>query len=544
MIELLKMNQVQVEFQERVLFKNIHVAIKKGSVIGLIGRNGSGKSTLLKLINGDMMPTSGVIEPLIDSLAITTVEQEQANFEINVNEPDEMEQLKKWGIPLVHYQHLSGGEKLKVRLIEGFAKQSDLLLLDEPTNHLDQEGLTKLQNQIRHYQGSVIVISHDRAFLDDVVDTIWAIEDTTLHEHEGNYSSYIKAKEQQRLHQQQEFDKQQRKIKQINQQIHTLGNWSASGHAQSTKKGGFKEYYRVKAKKKDKQIKSKKRRLEAELAKNKVEAVKEEHQVQFSLQMDHKLGKRFLEINQLEKWFTDTQLFSAEHFTINHGEKVALTGKNGSGKSTLLKIIMGEDSSYTGNLWISPAAKVGYLSQDVFDLPLNSSPKDLFAPTSSSAQEKVRHIIKQLGFTAAQWQQPIREMSMGERVKCKLMKYLLEEKDVLILDEPTNHLDLPSREQFEETLSHYRGTLIVVSHDRYFLEKTTQIELKFEQGHLVKKLTKEPIQQLDNVEEVRMQLETEKQEVLGKLSFLPSNHPDYQKLDLRFKEIIKHIKEL
>jgi macrolide transport system ATP-binding/permease protein len=151
--------------------------------------------------------------------------------------------------------------------------------------------------------------------------------------------------------------------------------------------------------------------------------------------------------------------------------------------------------------------------------------------------------MRRLGFTASQWSEPIEHMSMGERVKCKLMKFILEDKEVLILDEPTNHLDLPSREQLETTLADYPGTLIIVSHDQYFLSKTTSVQLVFENNQIQKKISKS-IETVDSSEELRLKLETERQEVLGKLSFLTSKSPEYQELDQRLNELTRKIKGL
>ncbi len=151
--------------------------------------------------------------------------------------------------------------------------------------------------------------------------------------------------------------------------------------------------------------------------------------------------------------------------------------------------------------------------------------------------------MKHLGFQTAHWREPIRNMSMGERVKCKLMKYILEEKDVLVLDEPTNHLDLASREQLEDTLAQYNGTLIVVSHDRYFLEKTTSTKLVIENGGIHKRLN-EPALERDEQEELKLKLETERQDVLGRLSFMMPGDKEYAELDKRFNELTKGINEL
>ncbi|EEM41653.1 Nucleotide-binding protein expZ [Bacillus thuringiensis serovar sotto str. T04001] len=205
-------------------------------------------------------------------------------------------------------------------------------------------------------------------------------------------------------------------------------------------------------------------------------------------------------------------------------------------------MIMGTETA-EGEIWISPSANIGYLTQEVFDLPFDKTPENLFFKETFEERGKVQNLMKHLGFQASQWKEPIEHMSMGERVKCKLMAYILDEKDVLILDEPTNHLDLPSREQLENTLAEYNGTLVIVSHDRYFLEKTTNTKLVFSNNTIQKQL-EEPTKTRDYIEELRLTLETERQEVLGKLSFLTSKDKEYKALDERFIELTKQIKEL
>lgn len=192
---------------------------------------------------------------------------------------------------------------------------------------------------------------------------------------------------------------------------------------------------------------------------------------------------------------------------------------------------------------MSPSANIGYLTQEVFDLPLEQTPEELFEKETYMARGHVQNLMKHLGFTASQWTEPIKHMSMGERVKIKLMAYILEEKDVLILDEPTNHLDLPSREQLEETLSQYCGTLLAVSHDRYFLEKTTNSKLVISDNGIEKQLNNVPSERNER-EELRLKLETERQEVLGKLSFMTPNDKGYKELDQAFNELMKRMKEL
>ena len=542
MRELMKLVNISYKMMDQPIFKGVNASVQEGDVIGIIGQNGAGKSTLLQLIHGDLVPSEGTIQWLHQDLNIGMVEQETESYSFNETTPSEARLLEKWQVPNHEFLHLSGGEKLKARLAKGFAQNADLLLLDEPTNHLDHGSMELLMNQIMEYKGTIILVSHDRYFLDEAVNKIWAIEHGKLIEHRGHYSSYMEARKQKRLTQQREFEKQQKMVERIESQMKELTSWSQKAHAQSTKQEGFKEYYRVKAKRTDSQVKSKQKRLEKELEKAKVDAVQEEHTVRFSLQASKKTGKRFLEVKDLTKAFDGQILFRKANFTIQHGEKVSIIGPNGSGKTTLLKVIMRQEAA-DGDVWTSPSAEIGYLTQEVFDLPLDETPEQLFHKETFEERGKVQTLMKHLGFQTTHWRESIGNMSMGERVKCKLMKYILEEKDVLILDEPTNHLDLASREQLEDTLSQYNGTLIVVSHDRYFLEKTTSTRLVIADGRIQKQLN-EPASERDDQEELRLKLETERQEVLGRLSFMMPGDKEYEELDRKFKELTEQINKM
>ncbi|MFM9531974.1 ribosomal protection-like ABC-F family protein [Lysinibacillus sp. IITD104] len=542
MKELLKLQDVRYEIKDTLLFEHVTGTVKQGEVIGIIGRNGAGKSTLLQLIQGTLSPTMGAIQGA-QALKITFVEQELAHFDKQEVSAREADLLAKWQVPNVSFAALSGGEKLKMRLAEGFSQNAQILLLDEPTNHLDEQSTAFLIRQVHNYEGTIIVVSHDRYFLDKVATKIWSIEDKSLIEHDGNYTSYMADREHRRLTQQRAYEKQQKNIERIEAQMSELTSWSQKGHAQSTKLEGFKEYHRVKAKRLDSQVKSKKKRLEAELSKASVEAVKPEAEIRFSLGTNQRVGKRLLEIKHLSLKFDKRTLFNDVNITAQFGDKIAITGKNGSGKTSFLKILLGKLEA-EGEVWLSPAANIGYLTQEVFDLPLDQTPEQYFYQETFEERGKVRNLMKNLGFTLTHWTSPIGKMSMGERVKCKLMAYILEDKNVLILDEPTNHLDLPSREQLEHTLSQYNGTLLVVSHDRYFLEKVTNSVWELHDQHIKKKWTEVAPNKVDDTAAIRLKLETERQEILGKLSFLTAKDKDYAMLDQKFNELTKRINEL
>ena len=539
MKELLKLQGIRYEIMDLVIFEKVNASVQQGDVIGIIGKNGAGKSTLLRLIAGETAPSTGQIHWLQPNIETAFVEQETETHSFNDVSASESALLKKWQVPMHDFSHLSGGEKLKARLSAGLAKNAHLLLLDEPTNHLDSDSIEGLKGQLRKYPGTVILVSHNRHFLDAVATKIWSLENHKLIEHSGNYSSYMEARKQKRLTQQREYDKQQKMMERIEGQMDELTSWSHKAHAESTKQEGAKEYYRLKAKRMDKQVKSKQKRLEKELEKINAEPLEPEYEVSFSMKAAQKTGKRFLEVKELSKSFDEKLLFDKADFTILHGEKIAIEGPNGSGKTTLLRILLGLETA-DGEVWMSPSASVGYLTQEVFDLPLEKTPEELFYKETFEARGKVQNLMKHLGFTAAQWKEPIGEMSMGECIKCKLMVYILEERDALILDEPTNHLDLPSREQLEETLAQYKGTLLVISHDQAFREKTTTSKLVIADKQIHKQLD-EPAPERDDTGELLMRLETERQEVLGKLSFMTAKDKEYAELDRRFIRLTQEI---
>lgn len=532
--------KLSATLQDRVLFDSFQTTIEEIARIGIIGRNGSGKSTLLSIIANELEATNGKIEWLV-APQIYYVKQEDEGFAADFYSTESNEALSKWQVPDGDFGQLSGGEKLKKRLAAAFSSQANVLLLDEPTNHLDQEGQRYLQTQMNAFPGAVFIVSHDRAFLDEVATMIWAIDDEKVHVFHGNYSAYVKWREHEKITAQRAYDKQQKKIARIESQLAELSSWSKKAHKDSTKQEGYKEYYRLAAKRMDKQVKSKRRQLEKELQKEKVEKPKEDLFVSFDIHHESKVGKRVLEVNHFTKRYGNRTLWKDAHFTIQHGEKIALIGGNGSGKTTFLRILLGEES-YEGEMWKSPSLKIGYLSQTVFDLPEDKTPAQLFEVETFEKRGKVQTQMHHLGFTKAHWQQPIAKMSMGERVKLKLMLLMNSEMNVLICDEPTNHLDLPSREQLEKVLAAYEGTLFVASHDRYFIEKVTKISLRFNGHQLVKHIAEQ--RECIQDDALKLSLETEIQAVLGELSYLKPTDPRYYELDQQFHKLTKKLRSL
>lgn len=525
----MKIQQITFERNEKKLFETPTLMIQRGDIIGVIGKNGSGKTTLLDIVSGRLSPTSGIIQFCDTDLQIAYVQQEQTDFVI--------EEIDK---RVTAYENLSGGEKIWIRLVDGLQKSADILLLDEPTNHLDQEAMQKLVQAVQNYKGAVIIVSHNRYFLDLVVNKIWAIEDGKIISHVGNYTSYQKMRKKKRQDEMHQYEVQQANIKRIEAQLKNLSSWSDKAHRESTKQEGYKEFYRKKAKRMDRQVKSKRKRLEKDLEKHRVHAVKPEYEVQFTIPEADKRGNRLLQLQNVCKSYGSRMLFQNVNLTMQAGEKIALMGPNGCGKTTFLNLLLGYAEG-KGEIWISPTVKIGYLTQTVFDLPEHQKPEEYFYRPTFEEQAVVRNLMNHLGFSKEQWAQTFGEMSMGERVKCKLMQYLLEKKDLLILDEPTNHLDLPSRERLEEALKAYQGAILVVSHDSYFIRQTTTKKWMFENDTIVVP-SEAKVQNNDEME--RLKLQNEQQRILGALSMLLPTDEKYQILDQKFLEICKKLREM
>lgn len=550
------LNQVFFTHGGKVILDKLSADIPEGACIAIVGANGAGKTTLLSLLAGEILPTSGSIGWHGKALSVTYFRQEQEDEGTPDWERAEAHLYrKKWKVPeRAQYVSASGGERMKMRLAAVLANNSQLILLDEPTNHLDSDSVEELIRLIRQGKGTYMIVSHDRHFIDQTADVVFEIEHGKLTVYTGNYSDYRDKKAADREIQQKHYEQQQRKIAHVEEQIEELGNWSAKAHAESAKKGGrtigAKEYFRMKAKKRDVQIRSKQKRLEGELEKNRIDKPEDEIGVSFDVKGRKKKGKRVLELKRVRKAFGGQELFSDVSFTVQAGERMGLIGANGAGKSTLFRMILGEEA-YEEDLWATAGMTMGYLSQTVLDLPEEMTMAAYFYVDSFRERGLIRTNLMNLGFAKEHWDLPLSALSMGERVKVKLMQFILEGVDVLVLDEPTNHLDLPSREALEKTLESFPGTLLFASHDRYFTERMADGLLVFDKGTIRKVpmtlaewLGRGAMVRPEEAAQERMRLETELQAVLGQLSLMKPGDKKYAELDKVFHELSRRLREL
>lgn len=557
---IIKVTGLEMTFNLRKILDDVSFDIKNGERIGLVGYNGTGKSTLANIITGKLSPDKGYIEKspeLVIGYLTQSIDYEGSD--IFSADGDLLQHSSELGLKKVYeweenrLNHLSGGEKLKLALSKVWASKPGFLILDEPTNHLDFKGIEWLIEELEKFKGPVLIISHDRHFLDKTVTRIFEIENTKINFYSGNYSDYQKEKQHRHETQMHHYEVQQRKKEEIELQMEQLSSWSEKAHRTSTKQGrdyGNKEYHRVKAKKRDAQVKSKMKRLQSELEKNKVDKPLEETKVRFQFDTKGNRGKRIIEAKHLTKSFNDRVLFRDSHFYLNHGERIGLLGDNGCGKTTLIKMILGEISVTKGELWKSESLKAAYLSQDVDNLPADKTALEALGFTDRENILKARTLFANLGLKEQFITKPIGTLSLGERTRVKLVDMLMKDYDVLILDEPTNHLDLPSREELEKTLNDFAGTIITVSHDYYFLNKLCDKLLVFDNQRIKRwemkpeeYFNKNSVEPTDS-KETLMIIENRIATILGELSLIDQKNPKYMELDSEFNALLKEKRKL
>ncbi|MCM1991623.1 ribosomal protection-like ABC-F family protein [Oceanirhabdus seepicola] len=572
---LLRCLNIKKEFGDRVILKDMSFHIEKGERVAIVGNNGAGKTTMANIITGALEHDGGALLWHEDNVKIGYLHQSsyysQDEFEDMIQgEKGEIQEFfhtsKELGIEKIEQwnesrlKNLSGGEKTKLAIARIWAEKPGLLILDEPTNHMDYEGIQWIIGELEKYNGTIILISHDRYFMDKTAQRIIEIEDGIAYSYKGNYSFYRDEKRKRYESQLHQYETQEKYKEKIQSDIKQLKQWSDKGHRESTKKRivsenklGGKEYFRAKAKKKDNQVKSKLKRLE-KIDLEGIKKPKEEQKITFNFVSEAKSSNRIFEAKEISKGFGDKVLFEKSSFYIRKGEKIGLFGKNGCGKTTLIKAILKELYVDEGDLYLSPSTKVAYLSQDVMNLDGDKTVLETFGIENYERRGMLQTLLTNMGFSKCMIHKKVSTLSLGERTRVKVAYMIMMENNVLILDEPTNHLDLHSREMLEKTLEEYEGTILLVSHDRYLLDRLCDKILIFEESRIKRceysfkeymdmkegnvKKSKEK-----SKEEQLMILENRIAAVLGELSLLSPGVEEYEKLDEEFKTLIKRKRE-
>lgn len=508
---ILSCNNVNKSFGVETILENISFTVNEGDKIGIIGVNGTGKTTLFKIISGIYSCDSGdiytskdceigyleqntnfysentifnevveVFRNLIDlEDELRTLEQKISD-KSNDNEAELNRLMDSYARKLEFFQEsngygyksevrgvlkglgfsdedmekpikiLSGGEKTRVLLAKLLLKKPTLLLLDEPTNHLDAEALEWLELFLKQYRGTVILISHDRYFLDQSVNRIFEIHNKKLKAYNGNYSDFIVKSEIEKEIEKKKYENQQREIKKQEESIERLKAYGREKHL--------------------------KRARSKEKALNKIEVLdrpdgeRKKANIKFIPSVES--GNDVLQVRDLEMGFEDRTLFKNLNLDIYRGEKVALIGPNGAGKSTLFKIIMDEIKPLAGDVKFGTSVNISYFHQEQKTLNLeNTIIDEIWDSNTHLTQTEIRTMLGAFLFSDEDVFKKISSLSGGERARVAILKLILSKANFLLLDEPTNHLDIDSKEVLETAIKNYTGTVFTISHDRYFLNK-------------------------------------------------------------------------
>ena len=505
---LINANNLGKSFADEVLFKNVSFSVDSADKIGFVGINGAGKSTLFKIIMGEMSPDEGeifkakgtfcgyltqhactnsqntvfgeILEVFAEQVKIEK-ELEDIQGDINTGYGDLDTLIKRQHILSERFSEIDGffyrskirsallglgfreedfdlaveklscGQRTRVELCKILLSGADVLLLDEPTNHLDIQSVEWLEDFLLSYKGAVIVISHDRFFLDRVTNRTFSLENGRLYSQNGNYSFFRKQREIERLTEKRSYDNTVKEIERLEGIVEQQRRWNREKNIKT-------------AESKLKVIE----KLEKDLVKP--EAITEN--IEFRFRAKSGGGDEALTVSNISKSFDGKRLFSDISFNIMRGERVFLLGPNGCGKTTLIKMVMGLLENSVGEIKVGANTYLGYFDQIQSKLSMDKTViNELWDEYPKMTETEVRNALAVFLFKGDDVFKEIKTLSGGERARVELAKLILRDINFLVMDEPTNHLDIQSKEALEDALSGYNGTMLMVSHDRYFINK-------------------------------------------------------------------------
>ena len=434
--------------------KNLHVQEKQR--IGLVGKNGSGKTTLFKALLGE-------------------VDTDISNFSTKG---------RLAMLPQLKYAETtkSGGEISQDYIVQVLNQSPNILLADEPTTNLDTSHVEWVESKLSEYQGTILLISHDRTLLDSICNTIWELEEGEITEYKGNYSDYIEQKENKKKHQQKEYEKFKQKEQQLEEAI--IQKDRQAERATKAPKNLSSSEARIKGAKPyfaklQKGLHQNRKALQTRLEKlEEIKKPKEEYPIKMTLPNTRSFeNKVILRAQKVAGQVGDKKLWKPTTFFIRGKDKVGIIGANGSGKTTLLKKIMDKEDK---SIFLSPAVKIGYFDQNINRLDTKKSILENVKEESKQDETLIRTVLARLGFSNEDVYKEVSVLSGGERVRVSLAKLFVSDCNTLILDEPTNFLDVYALEALEELLIEYEGTVLFVSHDRQFISSIATKILSFD----------------------------------------------------------------
>ena len=567
---VLSCNNLSYEISNNEIINNISFSINEGDKLGIIGINGSGKSTLINLITTALFPTNGNIYIAKNKRIGCYHQNEMLNSDLSIydemltsfkelidaekyldeyehkfksqkptqNDINEFERinhfyisnggleykgrisstLQKFGFLDSDFERkvntLSGGERSRLAIIKLLIVNPDILILDEPTNHLDMKTLNWLETYLVNFKNTLIVVSHDRYFLDNVTNKILEIENKHGTLYNGNYSKYVTQKEERKKAIEKQYSLQEKEIKRIEEMIEQQRRWGQEHNFVT--------------------IKSKEKQIERLKVYDKPE--KEQKSISLKFKNDHNSGNDVLIIENLCKYYSDKLILSNLNLLVKRKERLLIIGNNGCGKSTLLKILSGSEHYNSGNFEWGFNVHYCYFSQEQDNLNLN---KTLFDEISDCypnlTNTEIRNALAKFQFRADDVFKLCSNLSGGEKVRLAFCKIILSKYNVLILDEPTNHLDIQSREVLENALDDFEGTIIAVSHDRYFIEKLSTRILDLSDKNNYIQINGNYKDYLDYLEKVSNEITENKIKI--------SNDSDNKKIYLANKQLASNIKK-
>ncbi|HLR68028.1 MAG TPA: ABC-F type ribosomal protection protein [Virgibacillus sp.] len=477
-----ELSNIEVTFLDQMIVDIPHLAIHQFDRIGLVGKNGEGKSTLLKVINGQVIPSKGKVNRLVD---FGYFEQTTKPVESEVD----YELLGKLSIPKTEISQLSGGEQTKMKLAQLFSTYHEGLLIDEPTTHLDASGIDFLIEELKYYYGALVLVSHDRYVLDQLVTKIWEIDDGKITVYPGNYSDYEEQKALEKNQQQEQYDKyvkdKHRLLKAADEKMKKAEKVTKANNKMSKKETKAKANKMFMTKSKDTSQKSIQRAAKAlEQRVNQleeVEAPKEEKDLYFpqpkALQMHNKFP---IMADRLTLDAGGKTLFKEISFQFALGKTIAITGNNGSGKTTLLQHIVNNGEG----IMLSPKVIFGKYKQMDYHFEQAETVLSYMKERTDCNEGSIRAALHAMNFTGNDIKKDVRDLSGGEAIRLILCQLFMGKYNVLVLDEPTNFLDLHCMKALEKFLKAYQGTVLLVSHDRTFIERTAEQVYKIENQKL------------------------------------------------------------
>lgn len=478
---MLSLRHITKTYNEKIVLDDIDLTVNPGEVIALIGENGAGKTTLLKILLGEVDPDDGAVH--LHDEVVGYVPQEPEHQEGTVSESFcNCEQWRiDYALSLVmpgdvngkQVKQLSDGQKTRLALAQVLALDPEptVLLLDEPTNNIDSEGLEWLREFITHFTGAILLVSHDRSFINEVATSVIELHKGTLKQYGGNYDFYKQQKEIEYQAQLEEFERSEQKRKQLERVLREKQDRARKGLRNQKMRDNDKAQFDWHQNNVQRSFSGQARAMQTRLEQLE-EVERPESRKHYAVKLTGGIthDRKLYEVTGLKKHLGSKEVLHDVSIVIRGAERWHIQGLNGSGKTTLLNILAGRLQRDSGEVKMADGLSIGYFSQDVQDLPDDIVARKTLEDTGAKSTDLYRQAMS-MGLGERDLRKKVGELSRGQQAKLQFSQLLLANHDVLILDEPTNHLDINTKERLEAALIDYRGALIVASHDKYFIKQ-------------------------------------------------------------------------